>query len=181
MIKPKSTPEQLRQKLQTLKEVAHKIEVAEKLDLQQLMEQMVSTFPDQLYQTVDKGKRECPDTNRDFFISSVLWNDPFNHKIFKRQFFWSLECPRPYVNFTVFKYYRKTDEIELIWSIPDRETLNFYYNNRLHASPKDWDLLKYCIAYKDGTLYKRMKELNNETPDKPSLIVHDKTIFHANA
>ena len=176
--KIQSTREELRNKLDTLKQVAHKTLEYESVDLYQLTEKMVETFPDQLYKAIDWANKECPDHNRDFFISTILWNDPFNPKLFKRQWFWSFECPRPYVNFTVFKYHRKSDHIEMIWSIPDRETLNFYYDNRIHASPEDWVILKDVIAYKDGSLYKKMKELNGETPEKPSLIVHDKTIFH---
>lgn len=178
MIKPKSTPQELQQKLTTLKDFAHKVEISERQDLQQLIEQMVSTYPDEIYKTVEKAKLMCPDKNRDFYICSAIKREPLTPKIFKQQFFWCLECPRPYVNFTVFKYHRKTDELELLWTIPDRETLNHYYNNRMHASPEDWTLLKYCIEYKDGTLYKKMQALNGETPEKPSLIVHDKSVFH---
>lgn len=179
MIKPKSTPEQLKQKLTNLKEFAHKVETAERLDLQQLMEQMVSTYPDELYKCVERGKELFKaNPHRDFYVSSAIKREPLTPKIFKQQFFSSLECPRPYLNFTVFKYHRKTDELELLWTLPDRETLNHYYNNRHVASPEDWTLLKYCIEYKDGTLYKKMQALNGETPDKPSLIVHDPSIFH---
>ncbi len=179
MLKPKSTQQELQQKLTTLKDFAHKVEIAESQDLQQLMEQMVSTYPEQLYQCVEKGKELYKaNPNKDFFVMSALKREPLTPKIFKQQFFSSLECPRPYLNFTLFKYHRKTGQLELIWSIPDRETLNHYYNNRIYASPEDWVILKDVIAYKDGSLYKKMRELNKESDDKPSLIVHDKSVFH---
>lgn len=174
----KKKQHELRQKLISLKEFAHKIEVAETFDLQQLMEQMVETYPDQIWECVDKGKAMIPDQNRDFYVCSTLKREPLTPKIIKNQFFWCFECPRPYLNFTVFKYHRKADELELIWNLPDKETLNHYWRNRHLATPEDYTILKYVIAYKDGSLYKRMQELNKEVPEKPSLIVHDMSVFN---
>ena len=168
----------LNNKLTSLREFAHRIEQSERINAMELMEQLVSTYPDQIWICVDRAKELFKSNpNRDFFVSSALKQEPLTPKIWKNQFFPSLECPRPYLNFTVYKYHRKTDELELIWCLPDRETLNHYYNNRHLASPQDFVLLKYCIEYKDGSLWKRMKALNNETEDKPSLIIHDNSIF----
>lgn len=164
-------------KLTTLKEFSSKLEAAERIEIQQVMEQMVETYPDQLFKCIDRGKEKIKD--RDFYVCSALKREPLTPKVFKQQFFFTIECPRPYVNFTVYKYHRNADNLELLWCIPDRVTVNHYYNNRTLASPGDFQLLKYCIEYKDGTLYRKMQELNKESPDKPSLIVHDPSIFHA--
>lgn len=180
MVKKEQQKRDLQNKLTSLKEFAHKIQMEQRINAMELMEQLVSTYPEQIWKCVDRGKMLFKaNPTRDFFVSSALKQEPLTPNIWKNQFFTSLECPRPYLNFTVYKYHRKADELELIWCLPDRETLNFYYKHRHLASLQDYVLLKYCIEYKDGTLWKRMRELNGETEAKPSLIIHDHSIFKA--
>lgn len=167
--------ERLEQKLASLKEMsAQVLKNQDEFDKRDLLAAILETYPDGLWKCVDRGRELFKDNpTRDFFIVTHLKSEWFNPKLWKLQFVPTLECPRPYLNFTVYKYHRKTDEIEMIWCLPDRETLNFYYKNRAYASPEDWDLLKWVLAYKDGSLYKKMQELNGESPDKPFLLVDD--------
>lgn len=166
---------------QNLKQLSHKIQQEQDaIDYVELMKKLVETYPDQIWECVDRAKKAySSNPNRDFYVMSVLTAQPYNRKLWNQKFIHTLDCPRPYLNFTVFKYYRKSDELEHIWTLPDQETLNFYYDNRHLASPNDWAMLKDIIAYKDGSLYKKMQELNGETPEKPSLIVHDYASFQA--
>ena len=65
----------------------------------------------------------------------------------------------------------------MIWCLPDKATVEHYYKNRAYASPQDWELLKWVLAYKDGSLYRKMQELNGESKDKPFLLVDDLSQF----
>lgn len=169
------------EKQKTLQQLSSELlRVQNETDYNELMKKLVETYPDEIWECVDRAKKAfSSNPNRDFYVMSVLTAQPYNRNLWNQKFLYTLECPRPYLNFTVFKYHRKTDELELLWNLPDRDTLNFYYNNRHKASVQDWPLLKYCIEYKDGTLIKKMKALNGESDEKPSLIVHDQTIFHS--
>ena len=170
-----SKQEKLVQKQQSLKELSHQVVKENNLyDLKEIVAAMAKTFPIEMQKCIDKAKQLYhANPDRDFYIISHLKVEWFNQQLWKQQFVASLECPRPYLNFTVYKYHRKVDGVEELWSLPDRETLNFYYNNRHLASPDEYKLVKYCIEYKDGTLYRRMQHENGESANKPSLIVHD--------
>lgn len=150
----------------------------ERYSLADIVKEMAKTFPQEMQKCIDKAKKLYhANPTRDFYILSHLKVEWFNAHLWRQQFVASLECPRPYLNFTVYKYHRKIDMVEELWSLPDRDTLNFYYNNRHLASPDEYKLVKYCIEYKDGTLYKRMQHENGENPDKPMLIAHDLSQF----
>lgn len=169
------TKQKLEQKLSNLKQLSDQVlKQQEQQDLQDIVKAMAQQFPVGLQNCIDKAKKlYSANPHRDFYIISHVKVEWFNPKLWKQQFAASLECPRPYLNFTVFKYHRKIDMVEELWCLPDRNTLNFYYNNRHLASPDEYKIVKYCIEYKDGTLYKKMQELNGESPDKPMLIAHD--------
>ncbi len=171
--------EKLNQKQQSLKELsASVLRDLEVYDLKQIIDAMAQKFPAALQKAIDKAKKLYESNpTRDFYIISHIKVEWFNPKVWKQQFVSSLDCPRPYLNFTVFKYHRKLDMVEELWCLPDRETLNFYYKNRHLASPDEYKMVDYCIKYKDGTLYKMMQSLNGESEDKPMLIAHDLSQF----
>lgn len=174
--------QKLENKKQTLAQLSRELLVnQDKIEFNDMIRKLTETYPDELMKCVERGKEAFKSNpNRDFYVMSALNAQWYNPKLWKQSWMYTLECPRPYLNFTVFKYFRKSDELELLWCLPDRDTLNFYYENRKVANEQDWVLLKYCIAYKDGTLWKRMKALNQEDT-KPSLIVHDLSQLKANA
>jgi len=74
-------------------------------------------------------------------------------------------CPMPFYDQSIWKYHRKIDDIEFLWSIPDPQAcLNLKFN-----APKLVDeqkpLLKFVLDYADGTLALKAKQLNGEIGD----------------
>lgn len=171
--------ERLNSKLASLQQMsAAVLKDTEYYDLRDIVHAMQKKFPEQLQKCIDKGKQTyASNPNRNFYIVSHVKVEWFNPRLWKQQFVATLECPRPYLNFSVYKYHRKTDLVEELWWLPDRQTLEFYYQNRHLASPEEQKLVQYCVWYKDGTLYKRMQHENGESPDKPFLLAHDLSQF----
>lgn len=67
--------------------------------------------------------------------------------------FWAREtCPLPTNDQAVYYYDPRSDYIEEMWSIPDRNTCKYLMDNALMLSPEEWPLLQYVLDYKDGTL-----------------------------
>lgn len=79
-------------------------------------------------------------------------------------------CPTPNYDQTVFFYNHENDNIEFIWTIPDRETCQIYIENALQVVPEEKELLNFILAFADGTLYKLAKKLNGERDDSPLLV-----------
>jgi len=171
--------EKFQNKLASLKELsAYVLTNTDTFDLRDIIKAMAEKFPQGMQNCIDNAKKLYESNpHRDFYIISHVKVEWFNPKLWRQQFVSSLDCPRPYLNFTVFKYHRKIDMVEELWCLPDRATLNFYYNLRHLASPDEEKIVKYCVAYKDGTLYRKMQELNGESKDKPFLLVDDLSQF----
>jgi len=118
---------------------------------------------------------ECVTTNKalysgDFFVEVITKNEPLMRIVYKNQFFATHCCPTPNYDQSVFKYNRKDDCVEYIWSIPDRYTCWHLKNNALYVVPEERQLLQFVLDFADGTLYKLCKKLNGEEEDSPFLI-----------
>jgi hypothetical protein len=71
-------------------------------------------------------------------------------------------CPSPQYDQTVFKYHHKDDRIEYLWTLPDKDTYNWYVDNAQIVHPDRWDLLKFVLKDKNGELLRQAKTLNGE-------------------
>jgi hypothetical protein len=49
-----------------------------------------------------------------------------------------------------------------MWVIPSRDASIHLINNHLYVADEERGLLKYVMAFQDGTLFKLAKELNGE-------------------
>lgn len=80
-----------------------------------------------------------------------------------RNFFHSRKtCPMPFYDQTVWKYDKDLDGIAYVWSIPDWESSMVYLRNKEIVEPEEHELLRFVLAYYDGTLNRLCKVLNGE-------------------
>lgn len=79
-------------------------------------------------------------------------------------------CPSPTNDQDVFRYNRKEDRIEYMWSVPDEAHCQKMMNDPLGIPPEAKELLGYVIDFKEGRLLKRAKELNGETKESPIIV-----------
>ena len=78
-------------------------------------------------------------------------------------------CIRYKCDSWVYKYNHKEEELEYIWTIPDRETCHIFVDNAMLIHPDEKDLLKMIMDFRDGTLWKLCKKLNGEKADRIEL------------
>jgi len=84
-------------------------------------------------------------------------------------------CPTPSINHSVYRYTYEDDELEELWVLPDTITaleMRYFPIESRIDSP---DMFKYYLDYKDGTLLKLAKRLNDEkeTNDRRILVLQD--------
>ena len=120
-----------------------------------------------LFETLEKGKKQF--INQNFFIVVNLKHETVLKVVFRNLFELRNSCPTPFFDQTVYMYDYSKDELDLIWQIPDEKTCWKLYEYRNHVDPSQFELLNYVIAAKDGTLWRKMKELNGEKFDSPLL------------
>lgn len=124
-----------------------------------------------------KGLIECAETNRklflgDFFIVTVLKTETLLSNAlptFREYFIAQETCPTPNYDQNLYKYNSKTEEISYIWTIPDRETSHYLFENKLIVDASERQLLDFVLKFADGSLFRLMKELNGEKHDSPEL------------
>jgi hypothetical protein len=124
-----------------------------------------------------KNLIECAEFNRklyigDFFICTQLKTETLlSHALptFREYFIAQATCPTPNYDQNVYKYSASTEEISYIWSIPDRETSHYLFENKLLVDESERQLLDFVLKFADGSLFRLMKELNGEKYDSPEL------------
>lgn len=130
----------------------------------------VANFDDytkELELCIQDGKKLFPD---DFFIevslSKTIWQ-----KVLKNNFKARLSCPTPNYDQTVWRYNDTTQQVEYIWTIPDRNTCMFMYMNKEKIDNSQKELLQFVLDFSDGTLLRRCKQFNNEDEKESPLII----------
>lgn len=80
-------------------------------------------------------------------------------------------CPTPFYDQSVWKYHFKTEKLEYLWTIPDRDTCLYYRKFASQVVPEEQQLLNFVLQYYAGTLEQKAKELNGEKKGSPSVIL----------
>jgi hypothetical protein len=124
-----------------------------------------------------KNLTECAEINRkkitgDFFIVTQLKLEKLlSHALptFREYFIAQKSCPTPNYDQNVYKYNSASEEIKYVWSIPDRETSHYLFQNKSIVDESERQLLDFVLKFSDGTLFRLMKQLNGEKFDSPEL------------
>lgn len=80
-------------------------------------------------------------------------------------------CPTPFYDQSVWRYHYFKEALEYLWTVPDKDTCEYYKYHALQVVPEERELLNYVLSYYDGTLLNRAKQLNGEKKDAPSIIL----------
>ena len=113
-----------------------------------------------VFMAVERGKKDIDDNQ--FFIVVTLRGEPMVSKALRNQFFFRRSCPTPTFQQTVFRYLRKDDMLEYLWSMPDVETSYFYKHNPTMVLPSKYGILQHVLDYFDGKLDEICLTLNKE-------------------
>ncbi len=117
-----------------------------------------------------KNLCDCVEANKNeffgnFFIIVITKNERLMPNVFRNYFYARQTCPTPDYDQSVFKYNREAESIEFIWVIPSQDASHHLKQNANYVVPEEQDLLRFVLAFADGTLYKLAKKLNGEKDD----------------
>jgi len=120
--------------------------------------------PKYIEELVDAAERGRKLYKGDFYIDVQKKEETIfkGKRVFKDNFIPKKACPTPNDDQDVYVYKRMSDTIEYLWSVPDRNTVDYLIENALLIPKEQKQLLGFCMDYKDGTLKKRAMELNGE-------------------
>lgn len=80
-------------------------------------------------------------------------------------------CPTPMFNQSVFRYSKKDDYLEYLWTLPDIDACRYLTQNALMVDSNERELLNFVIEFNSGNLFKLMQKLNNETEETGQLLL----------
>ena len=130
------------------------------------MRESLTDWDKNIYECIERSKK---DFLGDFYVVVITKNEPLMRNVFRNYFYARLSCPTPDYDQTVYKYDRKTNNIDLIWVIPSRDASYYLKDNALQVSKEEYGLLRFVMEFANGNLFKKAKELNGEKLDSPLL------------
>lgn len=108
----------------------------------------------------------------DFYVIVISKNERLLHNVIRCFFLARSTCPTPDYDQSVYLYRSEQQEIEHIWTIPDKETCLLYIENADSIVPTEYPLLECVLNFKNGFYYNLCKKLNNEQRDDIELVVN---------
>lgn len=122
--------------------------------------EMQKDYIDNLIQCVERSKSEFPG---DFFVVVETKTEPLMPNVMRNYFFARWTCPTPTYDQSIFKYSKKDERIEYIWTLPSRDACYHIKNNLDKISNEEQQLAFFVMSLFDGSLLRKSKELNNES------------------
>ncbi len=123
------------------------------------MRESLSEYERFLLECVDLGKAKHPD---DFYVVVHITREQVAANVLRNRFFHTHACPTPTWDQVVYKYHRKDERIEFLWSIPCKEACEDLKAHALDLDPAFNELLQFVLDFSDGTLDKKAMALNGE-------------------
>lgn len=133
--------------------------IPESLDPIEIQRATEKDYMDNLIKCVELNKARYP---HDFFIvvitkmERILLNTPRNYFVARKS------CPMPNYDQALYFYNSKMERLEYIWSVPDRDTVYLFLDNRDHIPSSQYQLFQFVLDFTDGTLDKLCVKYNNE-------------------
>lgn len=126
----------------------------------ELEREMQRNYMKELIDCVKKNESKFED---DFFIVVLTKNERiFKDRVIRNIFFPRYSCPTPNYDQSVFRFIKKTADLEYIWTIPSQDACYYLLDNKDKVVKNERELLQFVVDYADGTLMRRCLELNKE-------------------
>jgi len=118
------------------------------------------TYMSNLWEAVDRGLKEH--STDKIFIAVLSLRERLMHNVLRNKFLPRQSCPTPTYCQTVFKYEKVHDKLEILWTIPDRQSCTNLLENALKVEQEERVVLKHVLDFYDGTLDRLCQKENGE-------------------
>jgi len=148
-----------------LKSSGEKIEA---IELQREIQKGVNSKKSQdeeLWDCVDRGRKDSS-IEKDFYVIILTKQERHLKNVLRFYYFYRQSCPTPTHDQTVFRYIRKGDELEFLWTVPDKVSTSALINalKTGNVHPEQERLAYMSLAFIEGDLDTYCKKLNKELP-----------------
>lgn len=141
----------------------------DEVDPIELQREMQKDYAENVSLAIEEGKKTF---QHPFYVVVLTKREKLMTNVIRDYFFSRITCPTPDYDQAVFKIDPATDTVTFLWVIPSYDAVEYLYDNAIEARADTPMLVEYVCDFKNGSLLKRAKELNNETPDQGVLILN---------
>lgn len=121
--------------------------------------EMLKDFDNQMYEAIEEGKKKF---DGDFFVVYLIKKEFNINNAMHTYFVTRQTCPTPNYDQSVYKFHRNDEEIEYIWTLPDKKTYEMILNHAQEMDKEFESLIKFVFADDAGLLLQLCKSLNGE-------------------
>jgi hypothetical protein len=118
------------------------------------------TYEDNVYIAIESGKKQFTSP---FYVVVLTKRERLMENVLRHYFFSRQSCPTPEWDQTVYRYRSEGEQIDFMWTVPDKNTCEMLRSNQVHVAPSEMWLMKLVMDFYDGTLDKQSRLLNGET------------------
>ena len=131
------------------------------------MREQLSYYEDHINQCIRRCKKEY---DGDFYIVVLTKKERLMQNVLRNFFMGRATCPTPEYDQAVYKYNRAFGGIEFMWVIPAKDVCMHMLDNALTLPAEERDLLEFVMDFNDGTLLRKVKNINGEADNSNILI-----------
>lgn len=158
----------MEQKRETVGKISSELieKAPESRDPIELQRAMTKEFIDELNKCVVDNQHKYIG---DFYVIVITKRERLMPNVLRNYFFPRQSCPTPEYDQSVFRYNRSTGDLIYLWTVPSKDACYYLKDHMLEVVPEEQDLLRYVLAFFDGSLLRYAKKMNKEKYDSPIL------------
>lgn len=134
----------------------------------ELEREMQQNYLKDLKECIDRGKKAYQGP---FFVVVINKKEPLMPNVIRQYFLHRQTCPRSDYDQSVFRFDPKSEMIDYLWTVPDKETCMRLKTFALEVDKTEHELRNMVIDFYDGTLDRRAGLLNNEPIEGISAVI----------
>ena len=129
-------------------------------DVRDARSEMLKDYVNKVEDTIAKALKR---RTGDFFVEVETKKERTMQNVIRNFIMDRETCPTPHFDQIVYKYHRRNDEVEFLWSIPNKRLCMYIHQHPLELPPEMADLRTTVLDFYDDTLLRKCKKLNEET------------------
>lgn len=118
------------------------------------------TYEDNVYLAIELSKKKLKSP---FYVVVLTKKERLMENVLRHYFFARQSCPTPTWDQTVYRYKAEGEQVEFLWTVPDKQTCELLLHNKLQVPPNEMWLLNLIMSFYDGSLDKQARLWNKET------------------
>jgi hypothetical protein len=123
------------------------------------MQECLTDYEKNIWECVERCRKDFEDN---FYVVVTTKRERLMPNVYRNFYYGRRSCPTPEWDQTVYKYKYKDSQIIFMWVIPSKDACEYLSMNASYVVKEEQQLLKYVLAFNDGTLMSLAKDLNGE-------------------